>query len=417
MGSSFPNFSIISSESNEYIGEYRHTNTIQIFHAYPADICDELYGHSDDVDSSKSEWEKIMHSKRFYIYTDNCNDHDSNVDSGTGLVKYTLSTERVVHIASLSKEFFDNDMSGQGSISIDKTNLLDMSSSMHWISPCTLGFIEDAEVVNSAEACANVMHVQTLMLSSIVTALKYHNSLNENERRAIPYGNIVSLLSIMTAAISYLSNMTGIHNGNIVGIHNSAEVMSGEVERRNIAWQDLRKSVKQNYLREKEKYEEDVENLTKRYKELMDKISDSDGSDITLNRYTRKMKNKMKEYDDNEYSDVKYLLTKQFEQMMPLSPEEPDLVQLEEDIMKGLLPMDILISYRKQAIDTTRECLKEMRIFLKDMNILKDNQANSLHEEDFKLWHSLVIWIESRVYGFIDLSIHQSNDDNSNEKE
>ena len=129
------------------------------------------------------------------------------------------------------------------------------------------------------------------------------------------------------------------------------------------------------------------------------------------------MKNKMKEYDDNEYSDVKYLLTKQFEQMMPLSPEEPDLVQLEEDIMKGLLPMDILTSYRKQAIDTTRECLKEMRIFLKDMNILKDNQANSLHEEDFKLWHSLVIWIESRVYGFIDLSIHQSNDDNSNEEE
>jgi len=403
LGSSFPNFSIISSESNEYIGEYRNTNSMQIFHAYPANICDELYGHSGDVDSSKSEWEKTMHSKRFYIYTDNCNDHDNNVESGTGLVKYTLSTERVVHIASLSKEFLVSEISGHESISIDKIDLLDLSSSMHWISPCTLGFIEDAEVVNSAEACANVMHIQTLMMSSIVTALNYHNSLNETERRAIPYGNIVSLLSIMTAGISYLSNFTGIHNGNVVGIHNSAEVLSGEVERRNLAWQELRKSIKQSYLREKEKYEEEVETLSKRYQELMDKINDSDGSDITLNRYTRKMKNKMKEYDDNEYSDVKYLLTKQFEQMMPESPEEPDLVQLEEDIMKGLLPMDTLLSYRKQAVDITRECLKEMRIFIKDMNIFKDDQANSLHEEDFKLWHSLIIWIEGRVYSSIDL--------------
>ena len=34
---------------------------------------------------------------------------------------------------------------------------------------------------------------------------------------------------------------------------------------------------------------------------------------------------------------------------------------------------------------------------------VKDNQANSLHEEDFKLWHSLIIWIEGRVYSSIDL--------------
>jgi len=45
MSVSFPNFSIISNSSNEYIGENRNTRGIQIFHAHPADICDELYGH------------------------------------------------------------------------------------------------------------------------------------------------------------------------------------------------------------------------------------------------------------------------------------------------------------------------------------------------------------------------------------
>ena len=165
---------------------------------------------------------------------------------------------------------------------------------MHWISPCTLGFIEDAEVVNAAEACANVMHVQSLVISNILTSLKYHNSLSETERRAAPFGNIVGLIPTMTAAITNLANMIGFHTGtsininiiitistntttlvgNIIGIHNSSEIMSGEVERRNLMWQDLRKSVKQNYLREQEKYDEDVRSLNQKYNELMDKISD-----------------------------------------------------------------------------------------------------------------------------------------------
>ena len=45
MSVSFPNFCIISNSSNEFIGENRNTRAIQIFHAHPADICDELYGH------------------------------------------------------------------------------------------------------------------------------------------------------------------------------------------------------------------------------------------------------------------------------------------------------------------------------------------------------------------------------------
>ena len=158
----------------------------------------------------------------------------------------------------------------------------------------------------------------------------------------------------MTSAITNLANFTGFHTGinicntnnllililitlgHIIGVHNSSEIMSAEIERRNLNWQELRKSVKQNYLREQEKYEEDIKNLNQKYNELMDKIDDrytttiiatsdvsndtntainSDGSDISLNRYTRKIKNKMKENDGDEISDVKYLLTKQFEKV------------------------------------------------------------------------------------------------------
>jgi hypothetical protein len=105
--------------------------------------------------------------------------------------------------------------------------------------------------------------------------------------------------------------------------------------------------------------------------------------------------------------------------MMPQPPAEPDLIQLEEDIMEGLLPMSILQSYQKEAIDTIRECLKEMRKFLNGMTIStdnKDNNANSFHGEDIKLWYSLVIWIESRVYSCIDLTVisnNSTNDDNN----
>jgi len=60
--------------------------------------------------------------------------------------------------------------------------------------------------------------------------------------------------------------------GHIIGVHNSSEIMSAEIERRNLNWQELRKTVKQNYLREQEKYEEDVKILNQKYNELMDKI-------------------------------------------------------------------------------------------------------------------------------------------------
>ena len=188
---------------------------------------------SDDVNSKLSEWEKMMHCKRFYIYTNNDNDHDNSINNTDGLMRYSLSIDRAIHVTSLSNSFFDREILDYGSKNVKRNeqllgkyttniiilstiitnHIIDISSAMYWISPCTLGFIEDAEIVNAAEACANVMHVQTLVLSNIVTSLKYHNSLNETERRAAPFGNIVGLIPTMTAAITNLANMTGFHNG------------------------------------------------------------------------------------------------------------------------------------------------------------------------------------------------------------
>ena len=106
--------------------------------------------------------------------------------------------------------------------------------------------------------------------------------------------------------------------------------------------------------------------------------------------------------------------------MMPQPPIEPDLIQLEEDITKGLLPMSILQSYQKEAINIVRECLAEMRKFLNNMTVSTDgadSNANSFHEEDVKLWYSLVIWIESLVYSSIDLTVtSDSNTDNDGDE-
>lgn len=99
---------------------------------------------------------------------------------------------------------------------------------------------------------------------------------------------------------------------------------------------------------------------------------------------------------------------------MPQPPIEPDLIQLEEDVTKGLLPMSILQSYQKEVINMIRDCLKEMRKFLSTMTISTEganNNTNSFHGEDVKLWYSLVIWIESLTYSSIDVTV--KNDSNS----
>ena len=63
----------------------------------------------------------MMHCKRFYIYTNNDNDHDSSINTD-GLMRYTLSIDRSIHVTSLPS--LDREMLSHRSNIIDKNEQL-----------------------------------------------------------------------------------------------------------------------------------------------------------------------------------------------------------------------------------------------------------------------------------------------------
>lgn len=207
---------------------------------------------SDFPEKDVSAWEMLAHCTDFYVYTyadpntaapssANSQQNPSAVNEN-GDRKYTFTTEddavtgAVLRIKLSTKcikyaEAFEqqhpsnNNSIGTESHAADSHNRT-LSRLNYWLSPSSTAFIEETVRISTATAYVEVLSYTKLVVAHIDNFLTHVKALEPQAVVQEPMYDITSSRSLISAAVSHLSNMIGTPAPCVIGLHNASTIVS-----------------------------------------------------------------------------------------------------------------------------------------------------------------------------------------------
>ena len=323
-----------------------------------------------------------MHSTLFHVFT-----HESEeISEAEGSVlRYTISTDRC------DEEWYckRNELSGPDEGSGETFSLF---AAAHWAAPASVAFVADTSIYSSADALTMVLHYQTLLCTPLASALASLSGVSAHELKQQPPREICSRMSVIAATITALSNIMSFPNGVCVGYHNCSQVIGAETERRELAWQDLRKSIKQTFIRTKAAHDEHL-------RELFERIGDVDEAELRRDAEKRELKEEierllLEEPDEPAYGELEAMLHSDSLPIALIQAHHTDTIHVVEGLARGLrLCVHKMCA---QNIDDTERARDDAGGIAAPRWSTGHKVGQNVDDEN-AVWLQLVLWIESMM--------------------
>ena len=379
----FPSYHLVSP--NEHQNFNNRYKSMQLFQAFPTNMLlekNDVDNHHEEHESTYNDeyWENMIHSKSFYVYSYTNND----VDNINRIVRYTIETSSITNFSN-SADSNDNDFM--------------LIKELNWCAPSSLGFVNNINFFSSIDVLIDVLDCQTLSCQPLIKSLSKLISLTSNELYNQPSLDITNQMSIIMATISNIANIIN-YRSICIGYHNASEIIGAETERRELMWQERRKSIKQGYIRNKNTYDELYNSYMnnssyKNNKKIAQVIYDEHGLDAPIEPNYQSLE---KEYHDNNNNDVL---------INDLHNAHEDAIKIIETTI-SLLRDFINIKYDNSNMNSKDESgnagdvikkygTDEQKTAFLPKFSASNSEYSNIHNEESLVYLQLILWLESKI--------------------